>query len=58
VLDGGFQQTGIAIATGKDKPEALALLTDFMEQAKASGLVRKALDAAGFADEPVAPPKA
>ncbi|MDR6666593.1 transporter substrate-binding domain-containing protein [Rhizobium sp. 1399] len=56
VLDGGFQRTGIAIATAKDRPAALALLTDFMEEAKASGLVRKALDAAGFADEPVAPP--
>lgn len=58
VLDGGFQQTGIAIATGKDKPAALALLTEFMEQAKASGLVRKALNAADFADEPVAPQQA
>ncbi len=57
VLDGGFQQTGIAIATGKNKPAVLAVLTDFMERAKASGLVRKALDAAGFADEPVAPPQ-
>jgi polar amino acid transport system substrate-binding protein len=56
VLEGGFQRTGIAIATAKDRPAALALLTDFMEEAKASGLVRKALDAAGFADEPVALP--
>ncbi len=58
VLDGGFQQTGIAIAIGKDRPSALAVLTDFMEEAKANGLVRKAMDAAGFADEPVAPPAA
>jgi polar amino acid transport system substrate-binding protein len=57
VLDGGFQQTGIAIATGKDRLSALAVLTDFMEEAKANGLVRKAMDA-GFADEPVAPPAA
>lgn len=57
VLDGGFQQTGIAIATGKNKPASLAALTDFMERAKASGLVRKALDAAGLTDEPVAPPE-
>jgi polar amino acid transport system substrate-binding protein len=55
VLDGGFQRTGIAIATGKNRPAALALLSDFMEEAKANGLVRRALDAAGFADEPVAP---
>lgn len=55
VLDGGFQSTGIAIAVGRDKPIALSLVTRFMEHAKASGLVRRALDAAGFADEPVAP---
>ncbi|MDE1991515.1 MAG: transporter substrate-binding domain-containing protein [Rhizobiaceae bacterium] len=55
VLDGGFQQTGIAIAVGKDRPSALAFATGFMNDAKASGLVRKALDAAGFAHEPVAP---
>ncbi len=58
VLDGGFQRTGIAIATRKNRPSALAVLTDFMEEAKANGLVRNALDAAGFADEPVAPPAA
>jgi polar amino acid transport system substrate-binding protein len=55
VLDGGFQQTGIAIAVGKDKPAALSFVTAFMNGAKASGLVRKALDAAGFSHEPVAP---
>lgn len=58
VVDGGFQQTGIAIATGKGKPAALAFLIEFMEEAKSSGLVRKALDSAGFADELVAPPQA
>ena len=55
VLDGGFQQTGIAIAVRRDKPAALALASRFIENAKASGLVRRALDTAGFADEPVAP---
>jgi polar amino acid transport system substrate-binding protein len=55
VLDGGFQQTGIAIAVRRDKSAALALASAFIENAKASGLVRRALDAAGFADEPVAP---
>lgn len=56
VLDGGFQSTGIAIAIGKGRPAALAFVSHFMEEAKRSGLVRHALDAAGFADEPVAPP--
>jgi polar amino acid transport system substrate-binding protein len=55
VLDGGFQSTGIAIAVGRDKPSALSLVSRFMDDAKASGLVRRALDAAGFAEEPVAP---
>ncbi|MDL2401373.1 transporter substrate-binding domain-containing protein [Rhizobium mayense] len=55
VLDGGFQQTGIAIAVGKDKPSAFAFVTAFMNDAKASGLIRRALDSAGFAHEPVAP---
>ncbi|MDL2405993.1 transporter substrate-binding domain-containing protein [Rhizobium calliandrae] len=54
VLDGGFQQTGIAIAVAKNRPAALALVTAFMNDAKSSGLVRRALDAAGFAHEPVA----
>jgi polar amino acid transport system substrate-binding protein len=55
VLDGGFQSTGIAIAVARGKPDALSLVSGFVEEAKASGLVRAALDDAGFADEPVAP---
>ena len=55
VLDGGFQSTGIAIAVGRDKPSALSIVSRFMEDAKDSGLVRRALDAAGFTEEPVAP---
>jgi len=55
VLDGGFQQTGIAIAVGKGRPAALAFVSDFLEEAKINGLVRGAMDAAGFGDEPVAP---
>ncbi len=56
ILDGGFQQTVIAIAVPKNRPQALATVTAFMEDAKASGLVRRALDAAGFKDAAVAPP--
>jgi polar amino acid transport system substrate-binding protein len=55
IVDGGFQQTGIAIAVPKDRPAALAAITAFMEDAKMSGLVRRALDDAGFKDETVAP---
>jgi len=55
VLAGGFQQTGIAIAVANGKPSARCFVGNFMDEAKRSGLVRRALDAAGFADEPVAP---
>jgi polar amino acid transport system substrate-binding protein len=54
MVDGAFQQIGIAIAVAKGKPEALAKVTAFMEAAKKDGTVRRALDRAGFAD-PVAP---
>ncbi|MGH6788953.1 MAG: transporter substrate-binding domain-containing protein [Pseudolabrys sp.] len=57
VLAGNFQQTGIAIAVPKNRPGALAIAADFLERAKKSGLVRKALDRAGFADAAVAPPQ-
>jgi len=54
ITDGHFQQMGIAIATQKGKPQALAAITDFLNEAKKDGTVRRALDAGGFAD-PVAP---
>jgi polar amino acid transport system substrate-binding protein len=56
IVDGGFQQTGIAIAVPKNRPNALAYVSAFLENAKASGSVRRALDRAGFREEPVAPP--
>ena len=58
ILDGGFQHPVIAIAVPKNRPLALASATAFMEDAKRSGLVRRALDAAGFKDAAVAPPAA
>jgi polar amino acid transport system substrate-binding protein len=54
ITEGEFQQIGIAIATQKGKPEALAAITAFMNEAKRNGTVRRALDAGGFED-PVAP---
>ena len=56
VLAGNFQQTGIAVAVPKGRPAALKLATALIEDAKKSGLVRRALDAAGFKDAEVAPP--
>ena len=55
VVDGGFQQTGIAIAVPKGRPQALAAVTAFMNRAKQSGVVRAAFDRAGMKDLEVAP---
>jgi len=55
ITDGAFQQIGIAIAVAKGKPAALAAVTEFMDDAKKNGAVRKALDDAGFADIAIAP---
>jgi polar amino acid transport system substrate-binding protein len=54
IVDGGFQQTGIAIAVPKGRPAALATVSKFMDQAKASGIVRRAMDRAGMKDLAVA----
>jgi polar amino acid transport system substrate-binding protein len=55
IVEGGFQHTGIAIAVPKNRPNALAYVTAFLASAKASGSVRRALDRAGFPNDPVAP---
>jgi polar amino acid transport system substrate-binding protein len=55
ITSGNFQQTGIAIAVPKNRPRALAYVTAFLQNAKASGSVRRALDQAGFPNEAVAP---
>jgi polar amino acid transport system substrate-binding protein len=54
MVDGAFQQIGIAIAVAKGKPAALGAVTEFMDEAKRTGVVRRALDNAGF-EVPVAP---
>ena len=55
IVDGCFQQTGVAIAVPKGRPQALAYVTAFLEEAKLSGVVRRAFDAAGLKDLDVAP---
>ena len=55
IVDGGFQQTGVAIAVAKGRPQALTYVTAFLEEAKSSGVVRRAFDAAGLKDLDVAP---
>jgi len=56
ILGGSFLQTGIAIAVPKNRPNALAYATEFMENAKASGLVQRAFDNAGLRGLTIAPP--
>jgi polar amino acid transport system substrate-binding protein len=55
ILDGGFLNSTTAVAVPKHKPEALAYVTAFIEQSKASGLVRRALDDMGLKGSQVAP---
>ncbi len=55
VLPGHFQQTGISVAVPKGRAAALKIVSALMEDAKKSGAVRRALDAAGFMDAEVAP---
>jgi polar amino acid transport system substrate-binding protein len=55
VLPGNFQQTGIAVAVPKNRPAALKLAGELIENAKKTGLVRRALDAAGLKDAAIAP---
>ncbi len=56
MLDGGFQHTGVGCAVPTGRAGALEILAAFVENAKKSGLVRKALDMHGFNDAEVAPP--
>ena len=55
ILDGGFMNSTTAVAVPKGKPEALAYVSAFIEEAKASGLVRKAFDDIGLKASVVAP---
>jgi len=55
VLPGHFQETGIAVAVPKGRPAALRIVGALLEEAKRSGLVRRAFDAAGFPALDVAP---
>ncbi|EJW12513.1 putative periplasmic-binding protein [Rhodovulum sp. PH10] len=56
VLDGAFLEARTAVAVPRGRPVALALVSGFVEQAKATGRVRRWLDAAGLTEASVAPP--
>jgi len=55
VLDGGFLNSTTAVAVPKGHAAALAYVSTFIEEAKASGLVRRALDDMGLTSSQVAP---
>jgi polar amino acid transport system substrate-binding protein len=55
ILEGGFLNSTTAVAVPKGRPEALAYVSQFIEEAKASGLVRKAFDAMNLQNSQVAP---
>ena len=55
ILNGGFLNSTTSVAVPKGKPEALAYVSAFIEEAKASGLVRRAFDDIGLTSEQVAP---
>jgi len=55
ILDGGFLNSYTAVAVPNGKPEALAHVTAFVEEMKASGAVRKSFDDIGLKASLVAP---
>jgi polar amino acid transport system substrate-binding protein len=55
VLDGAYLSSYVAVAVPKGRPAALAYVTAFVEEAKASGSVRRALDRGGLRSSVVAP---
>ena len=57
ILDGAFQTTGVAIAVPKNRAAALAYVTNFIETAKAGGIVRRAFEDAGLNGLAIAPPQ-
>jgi polar amino acid transport system substrate-binding protein len=55
ILDDAFLNSSTSVCVPKGKPAALAYVSEFIEEAKASGLVRKALDEMGLKSSQVAP---
>jgi polar amino acid transport system substrate-binding protein len=55
VLDGAYLNSYVAVAVPKDRPAALAYASAFVEEAKASGLVRRALDSFGMQTSMIPP---
>lgn len=55
ILEGGFLNSAAAVAVPKNRPAALAYASEFIEEAKASGVVRRTFDAMGLKSSVVAP---
>jgi polar amino acid transport system substrate-binding protein len=55
ILEGHLHSSGIAIAVPKQRPAALAYVSAFFNEAKASGLIRRVFDRAGLQSATVAP---
>ena len=55
ILDDAFLNSSTAVCVPKGRPAALAYVSEFIEQAKASGLVRRALDEVGLTASQIAP---
>lgn len=55
VLDGAFLNSSTSVCVPIGRPAALAYVSGFIEEAKASGLVRQALDEMGLKSSQVAP---
>lgn len=55
ILDGGFMNSFTAVAVPRGKPAALEYVSAFVEEVKASGLVRRAFDDIGLKMSVVAP---
>jgi polar amino acid transport system substrate-binding protein len=55
ILDDAFLNSSTAVCVPKGRPAALAYAGQFIEEAKASGLVRRALDEMGLTSSQVAP---
>ena len=55
ILDDAFLNSSTAVCVPKGRPAALAVVSAFIEEAKASGLVRRALDEMGLTSSQIAP---
>ena len=55
VLDGAFLNSTTAVAVPKGNAAALAYVSAFIEEMKASGVVRRAFDDMGLTAEQIAP---